>query len=466
MPPPSLNCSYRWLNLYSDLLPVHLSHPKRYPFLLESVVRATDNARYDFLLAFPQGSLALWPEGGLRSDAFPIRGQDFLHNLDSWWRARQAQQPLLDELPFCGGWFVYLGYELAAQIEPVLNLPFPKDGLKDGLPIAAAYRVPAVIIRDHQLRRTVIATEPGAPDLLPMMEKDILQAPRLESLGGSVLREAIVEEPEYLFLSRMAAIQRYILEGDVFQVNLSRRWQGMLRPALSHGALYHRLRQFNPAPFSGLASFGDAAILCSSPERLAKVRRGVIETRPIAGTHPRSQDYRADCILSRALLKSPKECSEHLMLIDLERNDLGRICQVGSVNVPELMVVESYPHVHHIVSKVCGRLRQEVTPGDVVRAIFPGGTITGCPKVRCMEIIASLEAAPRGPYTGAMGYLGCDGSMDLNILIRTLIRCGEQVWLRTGAGIVADSVPELEIRETRHKAEAVLHALTENTLWR
>lgn len=462
MPPSGLNCIYRWLNLYSDLLPVHLGHPERYPFLLESVARATDNARYDFLLAFPQGSLALWPEGGLRSDAFPTRGQDFLHNLDLWWSEHRCRQSLLGALPFCGGWFVYFGYELAAQIEPVLSLPFPKDGL----PIAAAYRVPAVIIRDHQLRRTVIAAESGAPELLAMMEEDVLQAPRLESQGGSVLREGIVEEPEQLFLSRLAAIQHYILEGDVFQVNLSRRWQGLLRPALSHGALYHRLRQSNPAPFAGLASFGDAAILCSSPERLARVRGGVIETRPIAGTHPRSQDYSADRILSQALLRSPKERSEHLMLIDLERNDLGRICQAGSVNVPELMVLESYPHVHHIVSTVCGRLRQEVTPGDIVRAIFPGGTITGCPKVRCMEIIASLEAAPRGPYTGAMGYLGWDGSMDLNILIRTLIRCGEQVWLRTGAGIVADSVPELEIRETRHKAEAALRALTEDTLWR
>lgn len=461
MPRSGLNCRYRWFNQYSDLLPVHLSHPERYPFFLESVAHGTGSARYDFLLAFPQGSLALWPEDGLRSDALRICGQDFLHNLDRWWSEHRSQRPLPGDIPFCGGWFVYFGYELAAQIEPVLSLPSPQGGL----PIAAAYRVPAVIIRDHQRRQMVIAVEPSAQELLTIIEHDLLRAPEFKSPLGRVLQEDLVEEPEWLFLSRLAAIQQYIFEGDVFQVNLSRRWQGLLKPTLSHGVLYDRLRLFNPAPFSGLASFGDTAILCSSPERLASVRGGVIETRPIAGTHPRSQDHRADRILSQALLQSPKERSEHVMLIDLERNDLGRVCQVGSINVPEFMVLESYPHVHHIVSTVCGRLRQEVTPGDVVKAIFPGGTITGCPKVRCMEIIASLEAAPREAYTGAMGYLGYDGSMDLNILIRTLVRSGEQIWLRTGAGIVADSVPELELMETRHKAKAALRALAADRLW-
>lgn len=462
MPRSGLNCIHRWLDLYTDLLPVHLRHPKRYPFLLESVARGTENARYDFLLAFPQGSLTLWPEGDLRSDAFLVRGQDFLQNLDWWWRNYRDRRSLPAELPFCGGWFVYFGYELAAQIEPVLSLPYPTDGL----PIAAAYRVPAVIVRDHLLRQTVIAAEPGAAELLPLIQQDLQQAPRLERQRGTVLQGALIEEPEHLFLSRLETIQRYIREGDVFQVNLSRGWQGVLRPNLPHGLLYDRLRQFNPAPFAGLANFGEAAILSSSPERLAKVRDGAIETRPIAGTHPRSADQKADRMLSRALLGSPKERSEHIMLIDLERNDLGRVCQIGSVTVPELMVLESYPHVHHIVSSVCGKLRQGASPGDIVRAIFPGGTITGCPKVRCMQIIASLETTPRGPYTGAMGYLGCDGSMDLNILIRTLTRRAEQVWLRTGAGIVADSIPEIELRETRHKAQAALSALDQNPLWR
>lgn len=462
MPPSGSNYVHRWLNCYSDLLPVHLSHPERYPFLLESAARGADNARYDLLFAFPRGSLALWPESGLHSDAFQTDGQDFLHNLDRWWGEQRRRQGSPRELPFCGGWFVYLGYELAAQIEPVLRLATAEAGL----PIAAAYRVPAAIIRDHQRRRIGIVAESGARELLPIMEEDLKQAPRLESDGDPVLREDIAEEPEQRFLAALATIQHYILEGDVFQVNLSRRWQGRLKSALPHGALYDRLRRFNPAPFAGLATFGDAAVLSSSPERLVRVRGEVIETRPIAGTHPRSRDDRADRVLSRALLESPKERSEHLMLIDLERNDLGRVCQIGSVHVPELMVLESYPHVHHIVSTVCGRLRREVTPGGVVRAIFPGGTITGCPKVRCMEIIASLEAAPRGAYTGAMGYLGRDGRMDLNILIRTLVRRADQVWLRTGAGIVADSVPELELRETRHKAEAALRALTEVALWR
>ena len=229
--------------------------------------------------------------------------------------------------------------------------------------------------------------------------------------------------------------------------------------------LYDRLRRCNPAPFAGLAVFGDAAILSSSPERLVRVRQGTVETRPIAGTHPRSGKRSADQALSSALSASPKERSEHIMLIDLERNDLSKVCQIGSVQVPELMVIESYAHVHHLVSSVCGRLRRGVTPGDVIRAVFPGGTITGCPKVRCMELIAELEAAPRGPYTGAMGYVNHDGGMDLNILIRTVVRHGERVWLRTGAGIVADSVPAFELKETRYKAQGPLRALDQAIRW-
>lgn len=461
MPPSRSNCIHRWVDSDSDLLRVHLSQPERYPFLLESVAHGTKDARYDLLFAFPQGSLVLWPNGKLGSDTFGICGGDFLRNLDLWWHAVRTQRTVDENLLFCGGWFVYLGYELAAQIEPVLNLPHSVDGI----PIAAAYRIPAVVMRDHRRHRMLIAVEPETPELLPVIETDLQRAPPLEGWRGGVLRGAVAEEPEQLFLSRLAAIQHYIREGDVFQVNLSRRWEALLKPGLSHAALYDRLRRVNPAPFSGLADFGQAAILSSSPERLASVRSGLVQTRPIAGTYPRSQNRAADRSLSQALLRSPKERSEHIMLIDLERNDLGRVCQIGSVSVPVLMALESYPNVHHIVSTVCGTLRQGVTPGDVIRAVFPGGTITGCPKVRCMEIIASLEASPRGPYTGAMGYLGRDGAMDLNILIRTLVRNGDQVWLRTGAGIVADSVPERELKETRHKAQAALSALTENPRW-
>jgi anthranilate synthase component 1 len=199
-------------------------------------------------------------------------------------------------------------------------------------------------------------------------------------------------------------------------------------------------------------------VVSSSPERLVEVRDDLVQTRPIAGTRPRlpGDDDAADI---RALRANPKEQAEHVMLIDLERNDLGRVCQPGSVEVDELMAVESYAHVHHIVSNVRGRLRNEVTPGQVVAAVFPGGTITGCPKVRCMEIIAALEDTPRGAYTGALGYLDRSGDLDLNILIRTLTVLGNEVTLRAVAGIVADSVAQRELEETRAKARGLLRAL-------
>jgi len=200
-------------------------------------------------------------------------------------------------------------------------------------------------------------------------------------------------------------------------------------------------------------------LMSSSPERLVHVSRGEVQSRPIAGTHPRGADRESDEALSRELLAHPKERAEHIMLIDLERNDLGRVCETGTVEVDELMVVETYEHVHHIVSNVRGRLRPGATPVDVIRAVFPGGTITGCPKVRCMEIIAELEQKGRSFYTGSFGYLGLDGSMDLNILIRSMLLNDRQISFRTGAGIVADSVPDKEVAETVDKALGLLKAL-------
>jgi anthranilate synthase component 1 len=185
----------------------------------------------------------------------------------------------------------------------------------------------------------------------------------------------------------------------------------------------------------------------------------VASTRPIAGTRPRAENSCEDRQLSEDLIAHPKERAEHVMLIDLERNDLGRICEAGTVEVDEMMVLESYAHVHHIVSNVRGRLRMGVTPGEAIRAVFPGGTITGCPKFRCMQIIAELEDAARGAYTGSFGYLNRDGSMDLNILIRTLVKQGESLRFRAGAGIVADSDPHAELEETRAKARGLLEAL-------
>jgi len=355
--------------------------------------------------------------------------------------------------PFSGGWFLYLGYELAAEIEPVVDFPTANDGF----PVAFASRCPAVVY-----------SRPDQPGLLQLVaENEVLldeMYNELENLPQVADQERIPlvglqADPPLAFKQAVERIHEYILDGDVFQVNLSRGWQGQFDLPADAGALYRSLRKSNPAPFAGMARWNDFVLMSSSPERLVCIRQGEVQSRPIAGTRPRGSDPDSDLALSRELLTHPKERAEHIMLIDLERNDLGRVCQAGSVEVNELMVVESYEHVHHIVSNVRGRLRSEITPVDVIRAVFPGGTITGCPKVRCMEIIAELEGKGRSFYTGSFGYLGLDGSMDLNILIRSMLLHDKQISFRTGAGIVSDSDPDREVAETEDKARGLLRAL-------
>jgi anthranilate synthase component 1 len=252
------------------------------------------------------------------------------------------------------------------------------------------------------------------------------------------------------------AALEHVAAGDVYQANLARAWRGALPTGVRPADLYARLRRANPGPFAGLAELPGHTVLSTSPERLVEARGGAVSTRPIAGTRARVGD---DATTVAELRANAKECAEHVMLIDLERNDLGRICAAGTVVVDELMAIESYAHVHHIVSNVRGSLRSDVTPGGVIRALFPGGTITGCPKVRCMEIIGALEGGPRGAYTGSLGYLSRCGAMDLNILIRTATIADGIVEVRAGAGIVADSEPMRELDETRAKARGLLRGL-------
>jgi len=426
----------------ADLLALHEAHPGRYPFLLESVAHGGD-ARYDILFALPGETLSSGD------------GEDFLAALDAVWRRQSL--PAVDHpgIPFHGGWFLYLGYELAVQVEPRLQL-MPAD---DGLPVAFATRIPAAVIRDHRHRGLWLVAEQA--EQLAQLQADIaaLPAAAVDRPEPAPLPLKLQEADPAPFLAGVQRCKHYIVEGDVFQVNLSRPWCGELAADTSPADIYRRLRRHNPAPFAGLAVHDGAAIISSSPERLVRVRGERVETRPIAGTRPRNAEAGQDRALQDELLAHPKERAEHIMLIDLERNDLGRICIPGTVEVNELMVLESYAHVHHIVSNVRGRLRPGTTPGDVIRAVFPGGTITGCPKVRCMEIIAELEGEGRGAYTGSMGYLNRDGSLDLNILIRTIVQHGRRLSLRAGAGIVHDSVPERELDETRAKARGLLLAL-------
>lgn len=438
----------RQFDRFDDLLHLHQLNPDRYPFLLESVANGTSHSRYDILFAFPGDSITL--------DAHGKQQPDFLQQLADRWQRESIKQENLTHLPFIGGWFLYFSYEFVQQIEPCLSL----TAAQDSLPVAKAVRIPAAIIRDHQTQQLYLISEPAEGELVARMEQDLAALAVTELRKTHIEIVGLKEEPAEVFLNAVEKIKNYIVEGDVFQVNLSREWQAELSAGTSSCDLYQQLRLSNPAPFAALAKFGQASVISSSPERLVSQKAGIVETRPIAGTRPRGEGQQADQDNLDELIGHPKERAEHIMLIDLERNDLGRVAKPGTVEVDELMVLESYAHVHHIVSNVRAEVRDEILPTDIIRAVFPGGTITGCPKVRCMEIISELEKSSRGPYTGSLGYLNLDGSMDLNILIRTMWIEGDKVTFRAGAGIVADSIAENELQETRAKAKGMLLAIT------
>jgi len=432
-----------------------LDHNK-YPYVLASTARG-NNSRFDILFAHPQQTLAFYDEDNSQI------GPGFLDSLESWWlqdNITTVDEPVVDtaeHLPFTGGWFLYLSYELAAEIEPVIDLP----AAEQDDPIAMAVRCPCAVIYDHQLDQHIAVAEEGYIYMLDTIEYDFkraLQASASAAVDQSVTVYQISEADKAPYLEQVSRIKQYIVEGDIFQANLSRPWRLEIDGDTSDVTIFNNLAKSNPGAFAVLARLPAATVISSSPERLVSVRDGTIETRPIAGTRPRSDDVETDSRLAAELMAHPKEQAEHIMLIDLERNDLGRICVPGSIRVNELMTLETYQHVHHIVSNIVGRLRDDVTPADVIRAVFPGGTITGCPKVRCMEILAEMEQQTRGAYTGSIGYINRNGDMDLNILIRTLVRKDHSISFRAGGGIVADSAADHELAETRAKAKGLLRA--------
>ncbi len=430
------------------------THADRYPVFFDSAA-AGPLARYSVLAAEPRAWLYRDAHGGLHAQGVtPVAG-GFLDNLEAWYRREAIAPRAAKPLPFVGGWFVYLGYEVAAEIEPHLQLPLAQTPYS-----AFALRAENVIVHELATDTVYAVSENGDAAAVARLVADLGEAgkhPFAPSPTPPALA-SLEEEPAELFLARVRVAQEHIAAGDIYQANLSRRWRLELSERQDAADVYAALRRANPAPFAASVQLAGMTLLSSSPERLMRIVDRDISTRPIAGTRARQGSAEQDRHDTAELVAHPKERAEHVMLIDLERNDLGRVCEAGSVVVDEYMVTESYAHVHHIVSNVRGRLRADRSPVDALRALFPGGTITGCPKVRCMQIIAALEGEGRGAYTGSLGWLGIDGDADFNILIRTLTLRDNLIELRAGAGIVADSIPERELEETRAKARGLLRA--------
>ncbi len=378
--------------------------------------------------------------------------------------------------PFLGGAVGYISYDAGRFFERL-----PSRAIDDlQLPELFFLFVDSAVVFDHQEKQIwLLATgmrekdptsarqhalewvEQTARALAGASQSSDVGAPSRRDIAArcrsypTVSIESNFSQAEFEVMVRRA--KEYIRAGDIFQVNLSQRIMSPISG--SYWDLYKLLRKINPSPFAAYLEGGDFSLVSCSPERLVSLQDRQVDTRPIAGTRPRGRDGLEDQALSAELLLNEKERAEHIMLVDLERNDLGRICEYGSVRVNELMVLEDYSHVFHIVSNVQGRLLGGKNCFDVLAACFPGGTITGTPKIRAMEIIDELEPTRRGPYTGSIGYLSFCGNMDLNIVIRTFVIKNNTAYVQVGAGIVADSEPEREYRETLHKAEALLQTL-------
>lgn len=399
-------------------------------------------------------------------------------------------QPIAGIPPFQGGLAGYIGYDWGAVLERVpptryddLAIPDVMLGLYDwviawdhlqgsawlistGLPETGEAqqrraRERASLVLDRLAGRNSGGRAGSKPDQSESPASSIQAAPTypvggVAASGDLGLRSTFTHRG---YLDAVARVREYIVAGDIFQANLSQRFQGRLaEPPIE---LFRRLRQRNPAPFSAYLDFVDVQILSASPERFLRLDpiRRQVETRPIKGTRPRGLGPMHDAALGRALAESQKDRAENVMIVDLLRNDLSRVCLPGTVRVPELFALEHHPTVHHLVSTVIGELDPRADAVDLIRAAFPGGSITGAPKVRAMEIIAELEPTQRGVYCGSIGYISATGAMDTSIVIRTYLVVRGEVYFQAGGGIVADSDPELEYRETLDKARGLIEAL-------
>ncbi|MFC1916038.1 aminodeoxychorismate synthase component I [Chloroflexota bacterium] len=368
-------------------------------------------------------------------------------------------------IPFVGGAVGYFSYDLCHFIERL-----PVTAVDDlNLPECYLAFYDAIFAFDHLEGRAYLVST-GFPELTESKRKS-KAAERLEEMKSWILdRPPVVHSPVLTdnmvlksnfsheeYLKAVATAREYICAGDIFQVNLSQRFEADLN--LPPYELYRRLRRINPAPFAAYLGFDGVSVVGASPERFLKVRGDWVETRPIKGTRPRGKSPAADKVLAQDLLSSVKDRAENIMIVDLERNDIGRVCRYGTVKVTELALLETYPTVFHLTSTVTGRLCPDKNRIDLLKATFPGGSITGAPKVRAMEIIDELEPTRRSVYTGAVGYLSFSGGMDLNIVIRTFLVKEGRAYFQVGGGIVYDSEPEAEYEETLDKARALFQAL-------
>lgn len=372
--------------------------------------------------------------------------------------------------PFAGGAAGFFGYDLGRTLErlPPRARPFSVDD--QHLPDMAIGFYDAVFAFDHLEHRLLLvstglperdgpARKLRAKERAGRMRERIARhraTPPLAAGGTMPIASAFTRAA---YERAVARVVDYIHAGDIFQANLSQRFEARLAAGDTAYGLYLRLRGENPAPFASFFNFGEGALVSSSPERFLLYKDGMVETKPIKGTRPRGATREEDARLAADLLASEKDRAENVMIVDLLRNDLSRVCADGTVTVEKLCALESFSHVHHLVSTVHGRLRADMTAVDLLAAAFPGGSITGAPKLRAMEIIAELEPTTRGPYCGAIGYTGFDGSMDSSIAIRTMIVAGDRVTFQAGGGITADSNPAREYEETIDKARAMMNAL-------
>ena len=371
-------------------------------------------------------------------------------------------------VPFLGGAVGYFSYDLCRFVERVPSTAV--DDLK--LPECYFAFYDTVLAFDH-LKDKVYVVATGFPETeeekrlrrarmrLEEMKSWLgsrhspAAAPRKDTGSEEVALKSNFTPEEYK--KAVDGVREYIAAGDVFQVNLSQRFEADLR--ISACELHRRLRMINPAPFASYLSFPDLAVVSASPERFLKVQGDLVETRPVKGTRPRGRDRAEDKRLAAELIRSSKDRAENVMIVDLERNDLGRVCQYGTVKVTELAILETFPTVFHLTSTVVGQLRRGKTNIDLLKATLPGGSITGAPKVRAMEIIDELEPTKRSVYTGSIGYLGFNEDMDINIVIRTFLVKEGKAYFQVGGGIIYDSDPEAEYLETLDKGRALIRAL-------